>query len=183
MWKSSTATPETGKMGISSSRGSKWHLWVPGDNGFLLLCPVRANWCHWYPREQSLHPSFPPSGMSHGGIVSSSFPSAHLSPIRQEKCVEMKGAVCNFQQLELPRSAPKMVEFQSVWACEAHSHSAHLHSMPPKIFWRCLCAHCSRGERQGHRKGAQCPLGEHSQLLLALSAKHSHLCPAIWCFF
>lgn len=29
----------------------------------------------------------------------SSCPTAWLSPIRQEKCVDMKGAVCNFQQL------------------------------------------------------------------------------------
>lgn len=40
-----------------------------------------------------------PSGMSHRVLVSSSFPSTRLALIRQEKCLEMKGAVCNFQQL------------------------------------------------------------------------------------
>lgn len=119
--------------------------------------PSKSTLVQLVPQGVSLCPSFPPSAMSHGGIVSSSFPSSHLAPIRQEKCVEMRGAVCDFQQLELPCSAPKVVEFQSIWACGAHSHSAHLHLMPPKIFWCCLCARVPMGNGRGPGRGSGSP--------------------------
>jgi len=78
---------------------------------------------------------------SQRALVSSS-PASHCScpttlfaPIRQEQCVEMEGAVCNFQQL-----LTTFLSSQDGWiwidlAAEPMLKSAHLHFMLYMIFW------------------------------------------------